>query len=84
MKNILEVPYTQIRFRINGDGYKVKCYSFWKFKYYPKPKFGDFVLDIRDYSYGVHDGEFAGRIAVKDGRITEGVEVKYCRKLVKV
>lgn len=65
----------EVRIRIHGILYKVSGDEI-------KP--GDLVLDIRkDYfSYGFCDGIFNGRIAVRDGCVTEGIERKYCVKLV--
>lgn len=46
------------------------------------PQRGDLVLDTKDLSYGVHDGEFAGRIAVRHNWVVGGVFPEFVRKLI--
>lgn len=62
---------------VNNEKYQIS-----NTKYLKK---GDLLLDIRknSFSYGIHDGKFKNRIAVKNGFIVEGVEIQYLKKLIK-
>lgn len=77
---IKSIPIDTIIFRINELPYVVSN---------DPPERDDVIIDIRDYTWGVHGGEFGGRIAHKSdgGRtgftaVVEGVEKQYIRKLV--
>lgn len=77
--NVKDIPITEVIFQINGLPYIVSED--------PAEK-GDVIIDIRDYTWGTHNGEFGGRIAHKsDGvggfsSIVEGVLKQFVRKLV--
>lgn len=71
--NIKDVPIDKVVFRIDGIPYMVSE---------DKPQKGDRVLDLDDYAHGIHDGERAGFISVRDGWAICGVRPDRVKKLV--
>lgn len=69
------IPKNRIYLRININQVIYKIYR-------EKPVEGDLVLDIKDGSYGYHNGVIGDRIAVTEGGVTEGVLIQYVKKLV--
>ena len=68
-----KVLHPNVRFRISKKLYKISN---------SLPRKGDLVLDIRNGTYGIHDGKFKSIIAVKSGYVTEGVPFEKVKKLI--
>jgi len=70
---IEEAGSNEIRFRINELDYVISDNP---------PIKGDTVIDIRNLSYGVHDGIAGKYICVRDSFVVEGCEPKFIKKLI--
>ena len=73
MEVIKELLEPNARFRIDNILYKISEETSQK---------GDLVIDLKDCTFGTHDGLFGNRIAVKCNNVIEGVEPRFIRKLV--
>jgi hypothetical protein len=71
--DIKDQPINKIIFLINELPYIISN---------DPPIKGNVVIDIRNYTWGVHDGEFAGRICVRCDWVVEGCLPQHVKKLV--